>query len=103
MSDREELRLEALKGLTILALHDAQFRRGAIEDLDGTLDRYGYDLTDPEMDRLRSAVGDEIEGWSDEEIVNHIRSGQERLEQGLNLSMAESVVGAEDFIDETWI
>ena len=103
MSEREELRLETLKGLTILALHDAQFRRGAIADLDGTLERYGYDLTDQEMDRLRSAVRDEIEGWSDEDIVNHIRTGQERLEQGLSLSAAESVVSAEEFINHTWI
>jgi len=68
MAEMEEIRLEALKGLTILAIHDDQFRRGVIDDLEGTLRRYGYDLTDPEMERVRRAH-EGIAGMNDTDLA----------------------------------
>jgi hypothetical protein len=50
----EEIRLEALRALTILAVHDEQFRRGIWDDPEGTLKRYGFDLNDPEMSQVNN-------------------------------------------------
>jgi hypothetical protein len=101
MAEPEGIRLEALKGLTILALNDDQFRRGAVEDLDGTLGRYGYDLTDQEMERLRRAVQEEITGWSDEDLVRHMREGEESLR--ILEADEESVVTPQDYVDRCWM
>jgi hypothetical protein len=54
MERREEIRLETLQALTILAIHDEQFRTGLWDDLEGTLARYGFVLNDREMDQVRS-------------------------------------------------
>ena len=94
-----EIRLEALKGLTVLAIHDDQFRRGAIEDLEGTLRRYGYDLTDQEMERLRYAQ-EEISGKSDEDIIRELREGER--EARLLSEEEERVLGAGEFIRLAW-
>jgi hypothetical protein len=53
MEGMEEIRLEALQALTVLAIHDEQFRRGVWDDLEGTLTRYGFALTDQEMAQVR--------------------------------------------------
>jgi hypothetical protein len=99
MAEMEEIRLEALKGLTVLAIHDDQFRRGAMTDLEGTLRRYGYDLTDQEMERLRYAQ-DEISGKSDEDLLSEMREGEQRAQL---LSEEEGrVVSPEEFIRLAW-
>ena len=99
MAEMEETRLEALKGLTVLAIHDDQFRRGAMDDLEGTLRRYGYDLTDQEMERLRYAQ-EEISGKSDEDLLSEMREGEQRAQL---LSEEEGrVVSPEEFISLAW-
>jgi hypothetical protein len=52
----EEIRIEALTALTILAVHDEQFRRGLWDDLEGTLERYGFALNDQEMVQVRNFI-----------------------------------------------
>ncbi len=99
MAEMEEIRLEALKGLTVLAIHDDQFRRAAIDDLEGTLRRYGYDLTDQEMERLRYAQR-EISGMSDEDLIREMREGERRAR--LLREEEERVVSAEEFIRLAW-
>lgn len=69
MEDMEEIRLEALRALTILAIHDDQFRNGLWEDLEGTLTRYGFVLNEREMTQVRNfiyAAADSI----DEDILS---------------------------------
>lgn len=56
MDNMEEIRLEALRALTILAVHDEQFRRGMWDDLEGTLTRYGFALNDQELEQVRNFV-----------------------------------------------
>ncbi len=56
MENMEEIRLEALRALTILAVHDEQFRLGLWGDLEGTLERYGFALNDREMAQVRNFV-----------------------------------------------
>jgi hypothetical protein len=50
----EEIRLEALRALTILAVHDEQFRHEMWDDPEGTLNRYGFALNDPELEQVRN-------------------------------------------------
>jgi hypothetical protein len=52
----EEIRLEALRALTILAVHDEQFRYDIWEDLEGTLERYGFALNEPEMAQVNNFI-----------------------------------------------
>ncbi len=99
MAEMEEIRLEALKGLTVLAIHDNQFRRAAIDDLEGTLRRYVYDLTDQEMERLRYAQR-EISGKSDEDIVREMREGEQRAR--LLSEREERVLNPEEFTRLAW-
>ena len=54
MERMEEIRLEALRALTILAVHDEEFRREMWDDPEGTLDRYGFALNDPEMAQVNN-------------------------------------------------
>ncbi len=56
MEGMEEIRLEALKALTLLAVHDEQFRSGVWDDLEGTLTRYGFALNDREMAQVKDFV-----------------------------------------------
>lgn len=99
MAEMGEIRLEALKGLTILALHDEQFRRGAIDDLEGTLGRYGFDLTYQEMERLREAQR-EGAGQSDEELVRELREGDASARL---LSEEEArIVTPEEYVQRAW-
>jgi len=70
---REEIRLEALKALTILAIHDEQFRTGVWDDPEGTLTRYGFLLNDQEMTKVmnfRDALADSIQ----EDVVRGLTS-----------------------------
>jgi hypothetical protein len=52
----EEIRLEALRALTILAVHDEQFRYDIWDDLEGTLERYGFALNEPEMAQVNNFI-----------------------------------------------
>jgi hypothetical protein len=54
MEGQEEIRLEALNALTILAIHDEQFRSRVWHDLEGTLTMYGFALSDQEMAQVRN-------------------------------------------------
>jgi hypothetical protein len=99
MAERDEERLEALKGLTILALHDGQFRRGAIDDLEGTLRRYGFDLTDREMERLRVAQREGAE-MSDDDLVEELRARRSRVR--ILSEEEERVLPTEEYIALAW-
>ncbi len=56
MEHQEEIRLEVLKALTVLAVHDDQFRHSIWEDLEGTLARYGFVLNDRELAQVRDFI-----------------------------------------------
>jgi hypothetical protein len=56
VDNMEEIRLEALRALTILAVHDEEFRRGMWDDPEGTLTRYGFALNDQELEQVRNFV-----------------------------------------------
>jgi hypothetical protein len=56
MEGREEIRLEALKALTVLAVHDDEFRRRIWEDLEGTLESYGFVLNGREIEQIRNFI-----------------------------------------------
>ena len=77
MAEMEEIRLEVLKALTILAIYDDQFRRGAISDLEGTLRRYGFVLNDQEMERLRTSREDAAD-MSDADLVRFLTAEEEQ-------------------------
>jgi hypothetical protein len=65
MEDRGQIRLEALRVLTNLAVNDDQFRHGLWNDLEGTLSAYGFDLNNRELAQLRHlirAIDDSIQG-----------------------------------------
>lgn len=97
MAEMEEIRLEALKGITVLAIHDDQFRRGVIDDLESTLRRYGYELTGQEMERLRRAHRD-IAGWSDEDVASFLRE----REASVLTEEEERIVTPEQFLRRRW-
>ena len=64
MEEIEEVRLEALKALTVLVIHDDQFRRAVWDDLEGTLTRYGFALNEREMAKVRdfrNAIADSVD------------------------------------------
>ena len=54
MERGEEIRLEALRALTILAVHDEEFRREMWDDPEGALDRYGFSLIAAEMAQVNN-------------------------------------------------
>jgi hypothetical protein len=56
MEGMEEIRIEALRALTILAVHDEQFRLGLWDDVEATLERYGFALNDRELAQVRNFV-----------------------------------------------
>ena len=56
MEGREQIRLEALRVLTDLAVRDDQFRHGLWSDLEGTLTSYGFTLNNQEIRQLRSLI-----------------------------------------------
>ena len=56
---QNEIRMSLLKRLAEQAMSDQEFRAIAGKDLDGALDRYGYDLNERERDlvgRFRTAL-----------------------------------------------
>jgi len=64
MEGKEEVRLEALKALTVLVIHDDEFRREVWDDPEGTLTRYGFALNEREMAKVRGfheALADSVE------------------------------------------
>jgi ribosome-binding protein aMBF1 (putative translation factor) len=97
MAEMEEIRLEALQGITVLAIHDDQFRRAVMDDLEGTLRRYGYELTDQEMERLRRAQRD-IAGWSDEDLARFLREREPRV----LTEEEERILSPEQFLRRRW-
>ena len=73
MEGREEIRLEALRALTTLAIHDDQFRSEVWDDLEGTLTRFGFALNDEEMMQVRNfrdALAESIE----EDVITGLTS-----------------------------
>ena len=48
-SDEGGVRIEVLQRLAEQAMNDAEFRNAARDDLPGTLERFGYELTGQEM------------------------------------------------------
>lgn len=56
MEGSEQIRLEALKVLTDLAVNDDRFRSGLRHDLDDTLTSYGFDLNEKEVAQIRKLV-----------------------------------------------
>jgi hypothetical protein len=73
MEGAEEIRLEALRALTILAIHDDQFRSEVWGDLEGTLTRFGFALNDQEMRKVRDfreALAESIE----EDVITGLTS-----------------------------
>ncbi|MGI9122929.1 MAG: hypothetical protein ACR2FR_08630 [Rubrobacter sp.] len=63
MEGGREIRLEALRLLTNLAVNDDRFRHGLWNDLEGTLSEYGFDLSARELAQLRNlmrAVDDSV-------------------------------------------
>jgi hypothetical protein len=95
MAEMEEIRLEALKALTILAIYDDQFRRGVIDDLEDTLRRYGFDLTEPEMERVRRAH-EGIAGMTDEDLASELSARRVLTEE------EERALAPEEFITRYW-
>ena len=67
MEGNEEIRLEVLRALIALATRDVEFRRGIWEDLEGTLTRYGFALSDQEIAQVRN-VRDAISSSLDEDV-----------------------------------
>jgi hypothetical protein len=94
MAEMEEIRLEALKGLTILAIHDEQFRSRVIDDLEGTLRRYGYALNEQEMQRVRYAH-EEIAGMTAEDLAREL-SDERAIERAIALTEEEVSVLSPD-------
>ncbi len=65
------LRLEALWGLTTLAINDPEFRGEAIRDLENTLWMHGFALSPPEMERVKE-FQNYVASMSDEELVEEL-------------------------------
>jgi hypothetical protein len=74
--EQQPRRGEALDGLVTLAIEDVQFRRGAVEDLEGTLWRYGFALTPREMEEVRE-YHSSVAGMTDQQILEDLESGPE--------------------------
>jgi hypothetical protein len=68
MEGMDEIRLEALRALTVLVIHDDEFRRGVWDDLEGTLTRYGFALNYREMEQVRT-FRDAVVNMIDEDVV----------------------------------
>jgi hypothetical protein len=66
------LRLEALWGVTTLAMYDPEFRSEAIRDLESALWMHGFALSPPEMERVKE-FREKVAGMSDEELVEELR------------------------------
>jgi hypothetical protein len=66
-----EIRLEVLRALTILAVHDEEFRLGLWDDLEGTLARFGFALSDQEMAQVRD-FRDAVVNSIDEDVLEAI-------------------------------
>jgi hypothetical protein len=70
-----EIRLEVLRGLTILAIHDDQFRSGVWNDLENILTRYGFALNDQEMVQVRTFHDAVVDGL-DDEVLEALRTAR---------------------------
>jgi hypothetical protein len=65
------VRLEALWGLTALAIHDREFRSEALRNLESTLWRYGFALSPQEVDRVRQ-FQENVANMKDEDLVREL-------------------------------
>lgn len=74
------VRNEVLMGLVDRAINDVEFREKARADLDGTLEKYGYELTHEELAAVK-AFQDRTEGLTEEELdralVADVRGGRQ--------------------------
>jgi hypothetical protein len=61
------MRDEVLAGLVDKAMTDAEFRRSAVADLDGTLAAHGYELQPDELEAVREFHG-QVAGKSEAEV-----------------------------------
>ena len=76
------MRDEVMMDLVSRAMDDAEFRRRAQDDLDGTLSAYGYELTEDELAAAREFQSS-VAGMSDEELTRELTgSGSRRFAGG---------------------
>ena len=66
-----EIREKALGALTTQAIHDDQFRSEAINDLEGTLRRYGFGLNEQEIQLVRDFQS-RVAHMSDEDVLKEV-------------------------------
>jgi hypothetical protein len=72
-----EIRPDVLNELLRTAIEDDQFRQNAVNNLEGTLQSYGFELNSEEMEEVRSFQGHFLD-WSDNELLlglNRVRPG----------------------------
>jgi hypothetical protein len=74
------VRDDVLAGLVDRAMTDADFRRQAITDLDGTLAANGYELQPDELEAVREFHG-QVAGKSDAEVQQLLTAGAARRQQ----------------------
>lgn len=72
MEEQGYVRQEALNALATLAIEDPAFMVRAFDDLEGTLERYGFTLNAREMQILRD-FQDRVRG-SDEQVIGLLRN-----------------------------
>ena len=72
MQEQGDIRQEALNALATLATHDPGFMARAFDDLEGTLERYGFTLNAQEMQVLRD-FQDSVRR-SDEQVIGLLRN-----------------------------
>ncbi len=75
------MRDEVLMSLVDQAMNDPAFRDRAREDLEGTLQAYGYDLTPEEMAAVREFHAQSA-GKSNEELNRELAGGARRAGGG---------------------
>jgi hypothetical protein len=71
------MRDEVLAGLVDKAMTDAEFRRSAVADLDGTLAAHGYELQPDELEAVREFHG-QVAGKSEAEVQELLASNASR-------------------------
>jgi hypothetical protein len=80
---RQDVRLDVLRRLAEQAMSDPDFRAVAREDLSDALDRFGYHLTERELElvmRFRAALAEAgIDVFLEEKMDEHYRKLFERL------------------------
>jgi F0F1-type ATP synthase membrane subunit b/b' len=75
------MRDEVLAGLVDKAMTDADFRRNAITDLEGTLAAHGYELQADELEAVRELHG-QVAGKSEAEVEQLLAGNATKRQQG---------------------